>query len=250
MSMPTLVAHRGNAAEFPENTLPALDSAVALGLRHVEFDVQLARDRVPVLLHDADLSRVGGRPERIVDLDWSDFARLPVGEPGRLGPEFAATLPSSLEQAVDWLGGRPGVTAFVEVKRASLRHFGMPAVIEQVIAKLRPVLEQAVLISFDLPCLLHARAESAARIGWVLTQYDDASRLEARAAAPEFLFCNHERLPPDGSQLWSGPWEWALYEVRDVDTARTLRERGAAYAETMAVRTMLAACASAGNPRG
>ena len=46
-SLPTIIAHRGNAAEFPENTLEALQSAVDLGVRHVELDVQLSADRVP-----------------------------------------------------------------------------------------------------------------------------------------------------------------------------------------------------------
>jgi hypothetical protein len=45
VSLPTIIAHRGNAAEFPENTLEALQSAVDLGVRHVELDVQLSADR-------------------------------------------------------------------------------------------------------------------------------------------------------------------------------------------------------------
>jgi glycerophosphoryl diester phosphodiesterase len=40
-SLPQIVAHRGNAAEFPENTLESLRSAVDLGVRHLELDVQL-----------------------------------------------------------------------------------------------------------------------------------------------------------------------------------------------------------------
>ena len=47
--LPDIIAHRGNAIEHPENTLQALESAVALGVRHVEFDVQLTADHVPVV---------------------------------------------------------------------------------------------------------------------------------------------------------------------------------------------------------
>jgi len=39
--------------------------------------------------------------------------------------------------------------------------------------------------------------------------------------------------------LWPGPWAWALYEVRDVKTARECRVRGARYVESMAVRGLL-----------
>jgi hypothetical protein len=40
--------------------------------------------------------------------------------------------------------------------------------------------------------------------------------------------------------LWPGPWQWAIYEVRDLRTARELLARGAQFAETMTVRGMLA----------
>ena len=60
--VPEIVAHRGDAEHFPENTLPALESAVQLGSRYGEVDVQLTSDRVPVVFHDADLARVAGRP--------------------------------------------------------------------------------------------------------------------------------------------------------------------------------------------
>ena len=34
--IPKLIAHRGNAAEFPENSLPGLRSALELGITHME----------------------------------------------------------------------------------------------------------------------------------------------------------------------------------------------------------------------
>ena len=52
-----LVAHRGHALEFPENTLPAFESALQLGVRWLELDVQLSSDHVPMVLHDATLER-------------------------------------------------------------------------------------------------------------------------------------------------------------------------------------------------
>ena len=55
-----LVAHRGNAREYPENTLPALQSALDLGARFLEIDVHMSADGVPVVIHDADLVRTTG----------------------------------------------------------------------------------------------------------------------------------------------------------------------------------------------
>jgi glycerophosphoryl diester phosphodiesterase len=236
--LPDIIAHRGNAIEFPENTLQALESAVTLGVRHVEFDVQLTADRVPVVFHDSDLARVGNRPESVHSLTWSQLAEIPVGEVSRFGDRFAYTCAPSLAQTVDAIAGWDGVTAFVEVKRASLRHFGREAVLRRVGEVLQPVLSRCVLISFDLAAIKILRLMTGARIGWVLSQYDADSWHEATALAPEFLFCNLERVPATAEQLWPGPWDWAIYEVRDLATARHCRELGAKYVETMAVRSL------------
>jgi glycerophosphoryl diester phosphodiesterase len=237
--LPQIIAHRGNAAEFPENTLVALQSAVALGVHHVEFDIQLTSDRVPMLLHDADFRRMGGRTDSVFDLPWSEVRTISVGEPGRFGTRHAETRPSSLEQVADALEQWPDVTAFVEIKRASLRRFGEQVVLERVMARLPAVLERCVLISFDLPCLERLRRDWAVRVGWVLPSYDEASRAQAGALQPAFLFCGLDRLPPDGAPLWTGPWQWAIYEVRDLATARGCRARGAGFVETMTVRALV-----------
>jgi glycerophosphoryl diester phosphodiesterase len=240
-ALPEIVAHRGNAAEFPENTLPALESAVQLGIRYVEFDVQLTRDHVPVVFHDADLARVAGRPESVHDLTWSDLSEIPVGETARLGHQHAFTCAPSLAQVADALAGWDDVTAFVEIKRSSLRKFGREAVLRRVSDVLRPVLNRCVLISFDLPTIKILRMMTGARIGWVLSEYDDAACAEAATLAPEFLFVNLERLPDDSEPLWLGPWAWAVYEVRDLKTARACQHRGAKFVESMTVRGLLSA---------
>lgn len=241
--LPEIIAHRGNAAEFPENTLQGLESAVSLGLRYVEFDVQLTADQVPVLMHDSDLARVGGRPDCVHDLTWSALAELPVGEVQRLGHAHAFTYPPSLAQAVDTLVGWDGVTAFVEVKRSSIRRFGREAVLRRITQVLQPALDRCVLISFDLPSVKILRLMTGARIGWVLSQYGDDARAQATELAPEFLFANLERLPTDIEPLWPGPWDWVVYEVRDINTVKACQARGARFVESMTVRGLQRALA-------
>jgi glycerophosphoryl diester phosphodiesterase len=238
--LPQIVAHRGNAAEFPENTLESLRSAVDLGVRHLELDVQLCADRVPLLLHDADFRRMSGRAESVFDLDWAAIAGLPMSEPQRFGDRYHDVRASTLAELATELAGWPEITAFVEIKRASLRRFGTAVVLERVLACLPAVLDRCVVISFDLPCLEAVRRASPARIGWVLGSYEAAERARAADLAPEFLFCDLERMPAGSEPLWPGAWDWAIYEVRDVATARTCRARGARFVETMAVRSLIA----------
>jgi glycerophosphoryl diester phosphodiesterase len=119
-----------------------------------------------------------------------------------------------------------------------LRRFGREVVLKRVAEVLQPVLDKCVLISFDLPSVKILRMMTKARVGWVLEQYDEASQREAAAAAPDFLFCNLERVPADATGLWPGPWAWAIYEVRDLKTAQHCRDLGATYVESMTVRGM------------
>jgi glycerophosphoryl diester phosphodiesterase len=241
--LPTIIAHRGNAVEFPENTLEALSSAVELGARFLEFDVQLTGDLVPILMHDADLARVAGRPESVHDLTWPTLSEISVGEVERLGHRYALVRPPSLVQAVEAIAGWTDVTAFVEIKRASIRRYGRETVLRRVTEVLQPILARCVLISFDIVSVKILRMMTGARIGWVLTSYDDAARAQAASLAPEFLFANVERLPPMPEHLWPGPWKWALYEVRDLQTARDCQVRGAQFVETMDVRGLFCAFA-------
>ena len=54
---PRIVAHRGGGTLAPENTLAALRHGAGLGFQGVEFDVMLAGDATPVLIHDETLAR-------------------------------------------------------------------------------------------------------------------------------------------------------------------------------------------------
>lgn len=52
-----LYAHRGNKAEFPENSLHAFTSAIELGVDGIEVDVQLTKDKQLMIIHDETLDR-------------------------------------------------------------------------------------------------------------------------------------------------------------------------------------------------
>jgi glycerophosphoryl diester phosphodiesterase len=217
--------------------LTALRSALELGVRFLEIDVQLAADGVPVVIHDPDLTRTTGLPGRVMEVDSAVLLATEAAERARFGERFKGTRIPALADVVDLLGARPEVTLFVEIKRESLAVFGHDQTVARVLEVLRPARAQCVVISFDLPVIHRAREIGGFRIGWVLSRYDDHTRLKYEALQPEFLFCNHERLPPSGP-LWRGPWQWALYEVRTLPVALELAARGVALIETMAVRSM------------
>lgn len=57
--MTLVIAHRGASWDLPENTLPAFERAIEVGVDYVEFDVHAARDGALVVSHDPPL---GGEP--------------------------------------------------------------------------------------------------------------------------------------------------------------------------------------------
>jgi glycerophosphoryl diester phosphodiesterase len=232
-----LVAHRGNAHEYPENTLPAFESALALGLRCLELDVQLSADGVPVVIHDHRLERTAAIPGTVFELRASEITQLDASESERLGERFRGTRIPLLREVLGLLEGRPDITLFVEIKRASLVHFGVDRVVTRVLETLKPKRAQCVVISFDLAAIYRARQISGGPIGWVLSEYDAHSRLKYEALQPEFLFCDHEKLPASGV-LWHGPWQWAVYEIDSMPLALALAKRGVEYIETMCVGQM------------
>lgn len=74
-----LYAHRGAAAERPENTLPAFERALEIGVDALELDVHLTRDGELIVVHDDTARRMAGAAATWCDLDLVDAQRLDVG---------------------------------------------------------------------------------------------------------------------------------------------------------------------------
>ncbi len=226
---PALVAHRGYAGRFPENTLVSIRAALEAGAGAVEFDVQLTADLVPVVLHDASLRRTAGVDAEVFDLESDRVRTIEVAA--------GVTVPTLAEMVAE-LRAWPDAIAFVEIKRASLRRFGVGPVVERVLDELRAVLDQVVVISFDREAVVAARRQGVSRIGWVIDSWLDSVRADAETLGPQYLFCD---MPIAGDRLWPGPWQWVVYGVETADDAMAMAARGADLVETMAVGELLAA---------
>ena len=241
---PELIAHRGYARHFPENTLAAVGPALEAGARFVEIDVQLSRDRVPFLMHDRTLERMCGVPGTIGERGAREVARLRAGESAKFGVRFADEPVASLEGFVGLLADSPGVHAFVELKRASIELFGADGVLDAVLPALAPIAERCTLISFDQVVLARARARSPLPVGPVLLAWSQIAGDELARLQPTVVFCDLAKLP-DGS-LRAPCGELAVYEVDDARVALELAARGVRFVETFAVGELRQALAEQG----
>ncbi|MEJ2643118.1 MAG: glycerophosphodiester phosphodiesterase family protein [Desulfosarcinaceae bacterium] len=74
-----LIGHRGYAGRYPENTLAGFRAAAQAGLKMVELDVRLSRDRHLVVIHDADLVRLAGIHRRVNQLTLNELKSVDAG---------------------------------------------------------------------------------------------------------------------------------------------------------------------------
>jgi glycerophosphoryl diester phosphodiesterase len=81
-----VIAHRGAHRDVPENTLAALDKAIAIGCDYVEVDVRRTKDGALVIMHDASVSRTTNGTGRVEDLTLAEIRKLKMK--GRRGAKW------------------------------------------------------------------------------------------------------------------------------------------------------------------
>jgi glycerophosphoryl diester phosphodiesterase len=235
--IPVLVAHRGYASRYPENSIIGCEAALELGCRHIEIDIQLSADAVPVLLHDQNLLRTANIDSNIFTIDSSTLNKYDNAEHQRLGPDTPITPIATLENFVALMERWPTAHSFIEIKEESLATFGHHVVIKETLARLGPILSRSIIISYDVEVLRQIQTLASCQTGWVLKRFDTQHRQMANELIPDYLICNYMKL--GDLALWPGDWQWMLYEVTDAALALELYRKGAAYIETMAIGELL-----------
>ena len=161
MNRPLIVAHRGSSARAPENTLAAFQVAIDDGAEGVEFDVHLAKDGVPVVVHDDDLRRTGMRPGRVTNLTSSELGELDVGSwfnvkhPDLANPEFSKQTVPTLIETLDLLKDFDGLI-YVELKCDEWNCVDLVTAVCGVIRD-APQLSQIIIKSFKLGAIPEVR---------------------------------------------------------------------------------------------
>lgn len=101
-------AHRGlhdNKTDAPENSLRAFEKAAKAGYG-IEFDVQLSKDRIPVVFHDASLKRMCGVEGNVWDYTLKELKSLKLADSQETIPTF--------QEALDTVSGK--VPLIIEYK--------------------------------------------------------------------------------------------------------------------------------------
>lgn len=98
LPLPRVCAHRGLHIVVPENSLPALGAAVAMGAEEIEFDVWSTKDGELVLVHDKSLERLSDGEGFVWEHTYEELLALDFGFKANEG--FRGMKVSTLEEAL------------------------------------------------------------------------------------------------------------------------------------------------------
>jgi glycerophosphoryl diester phosphodiesterase len=159
-----ITAHRGASVAAPENTLAAFREAMAAGADYAELDVQHTRDGEIVVVHDADLMRMGGDPRRVAELAAADIAAIDIGH--KYHAKFAGEVPPTLAEVIRLVRGRMKLN--IELKYNVPDPGLAPAVIE--LLRREQFLDDVVITSLDYAALKQVEGiEPRLRTGHIVT---------------------------------------------------------------------------------
>ena len=71
-----VASHRGDWRTFPENSLPAIRSAIDKGVDIIEIDLKMTSDSVLILMHDASIDRTTTGRGRVCDITFDSICKV------------------------------------------------------------------------------------------------------------------------------------------------------------------------------
>jgi glycerophosphoryl diester phosphodiesterase len=152
---PSVAAHRGGAALWPENSLLAFRNALALGADFLETDVHLTADGEVVVVHDATLDRTttGSGPVRAARL--ADLAKVRLkARDGTVTDEPVPTLAALLD-----LLAPSRAQLLLEIK-VDPEHRRYPQIEEKALAlvRARGLVARVIVMAFEDDTIRRVRA--------------------------------------------------------------------------------------------
>jgi len=140
-----IVAHRGIAIDYPENTLPAFQKAIELGADAVEFDVRLTKDKIPVVFHYYYLDNITSLPGPIFNYTYQQLSGVRFVN-AKNGSDALKIL--TLEEALESIGGKIGLE--IEIKGPEPESVG---IIAQVLRKFQNLWDTMEITSYKVALL-------------------------------------------------------------------------------------------------
>jgi glycerophosphoryl diester phosphodiesterase len=227
---PELIAHRGESADAPENTLAAFRLAWERKVPAIELDVHLTKDGRLAVCHDFDTKRCAGVEHKIRESLWDELKDLDVGR--KFNPKFAGEKLPLLEDALATLPA--GARCFIEIKCGPEAIGALAKVVES--CGKQP--EQLAVISFNAEAVAEAKRKLPQLKAYYLASFKNSGGKWTPTA--EQLIKQAREIKADGLDLsFRGPLDEEfvrkvrdaklglyVWTINDVDVARDLLKLG------------------------
>jgi glycerophosphoryl diester phosphodiesterase len=220
---PKVLAHRGGGTLAPENTLAGMRAGLAHGFKGVEFDVMLAADGIPVLMHDPVLGRTVKGEGEVQRFTAAELAAMDAGS--WRGPEFSGEPVPGYEAVVAYCRANR-LWMNVEIKPAPGAEARTGKGVADATARMfaGAADTQPLFSSFSADALRAARdaAPGIAR-GMLYTVIPANWREELQGLDCVSLHCSHRTLTPYLVETVKAAGYWVFcYTVNDPERARQL----------------------------
>lgn len=248
-----IIAHRGDCQYFIENTYESVQAAINGGIKHIEIDVQLTKDGIPILYHDRTLERLCGEVgavrnrsfEHMKSRDFTDSAFQNKSQAYGGNQETIAAFRveneiiekiTALSEIVKLIEFHPEITLFVEIKQVNFLSFSYREVSEVIADSVKSIQEQVVLMSFSYRFLRTIQQQTSPlsggiSIAYVLPSWQQYNMKMLEKLTPNCVFASVEIIP-ETFEFNQSASTWALYEIDSLKMAESFISRGATYLET------------------
>ncbi len=145
---PLIIAHRGYRAKYPENTLASFSAALDIGVKMIELDVMLTRDRKKVVIHDATLECTTDGHGQVNSYTLQELKELDAGS--WFHPRFAGERLPALDEVLDLVSDHALLN--IEIKSNAYEAHQPPDAIEKQVVELvrrKNVLTSVLISSFE-----------------------------------------------------------------------------------------------------
>ena len=217
---PRIVAHRGGGALAPENTLGAIRLGASMGFKGVEFDVMLAGDATPVLIHDETVERTTNGRGEVPKMSYPELAELRIESNERI-PTF---------ERAGRLCRELGIWANVEIKPAKGHERATGLAVAPLARELwRGAALPPVLSSFSIEALEAAR-EAAPELprGYLVDRIPGDWRGTMARLGCVALHCNFKALTAElAAEIHAAGYAILLWTVNEPEIARQMFAYGA-----------------------
>lgn len=149
-----VISHRGANRHAPQNTLPAFEKSIAIGVDGFETDIHVTKDGVPVVCHNYTIDETSNAIGLIAEMTLEELKCFDFGS--YFKPEFKGTRIPTLDEFLTLCEGAAIDIMNIELKSPKQAESGIAAkTIEAV--KAHGLFDKLLISSFDPQLLLEAK---------------------------------------------------------------------------------------------